>query len=286
MTHGDPAKGGAARRRGAEDRPPGTAAGLRLPRQGEEGRQAVLRLVRPDDAALAAQPAGATAREVQGQDASRSTSRSTGRCASGSTRPWASCSRSWRRTARRRTRSSSTCTTTAGFRTRTRRTIAPKSKRSPYDGGLRTPIIVKWPGHVKPGVERAARVSRSTSRRRSSRRPARSPRPTCRASTCSTRTGSRAADRDLRRGLRAQRGGHPQARREPAIPLGVEGNWKLIVPHEPNVKGGKPELYDLAKDPTETDEPGDEASGPGERSDEEARCVVEAVNRMGVRMPP
>ncbi|OYW22876.1 MAG: sulfatase, partial [Planctomycetales bacterium 12-60-4] len=27
---------------------------------------------------------------------------------------------------------------------------APKSKRSPYDGGLRTPIIVRWPGHVNP----------------------------------------------------------------------------------------------------------------------------------------
>lgn len=26
----------------------------------------------------------------------------------------------------------------------------PKSKRSPYDGGLRTPILVKWPGHVTP----------------------------------------------------------------------------------------------------------------------------------------
>ncbi len=27
---------------------------------------------------------------------------------------------------------------------------APKSKRSPYDGGLRTPILIKWPGHVTP----------------------------------------------------------------------------------------------------------------------------------------
>jgi arylsulfatase A-like enzyme len=26
--------------------------------------------------------------------------------------------------------------------------FAPKSKRSPYDGGLRTPVIVKWPGKV------------------------------------------------------------------------------------------------------------------------------------------
>ncbi len=29
--------------------------------------------------------------------------------------------------------------------------FAPKSKRSPFDGGLRTPILVCHPGHVKPG---------------------------------------------------------------------------------------------------------------------------------------
>jgi uncharacterized sulfatase len=28
---------------------------------------------------------------------------------------------------------------------------APRSKQSPYDGGLRTPILVRWPGHVAPG---------------------------------------------------------------------------------------------------------------------------------------
>ena len=28
--------------------------------------------------------------------------------------------------------------------------FAPKSKKSPYDGGLRTPILVKWPGHIEP----------------------------------------------------------------------------------------------------------------------------------------
>lgn len=31
------------------------------------------------------------------------------------------------------------------------RGFAPRSKRSPYEGGVRTPIIVKWPGKVKPG---------------------------------------------------------------------------------------------------------------------------------------
>lgn len=33
--------------------------------------------------------------------------------------------------------------------------FAPKSKRSPYDGGLRTPIMVRWPGHLEPGVRGA-----------------------------------------------------------------------------------------------------------------------------------
>jgi uncharacterized sulfatase len=28
--------------------------------------------------------------------------------------------------------------------------FAPKSKRSPYDGGLRTPILLRWPGKIKP----------------------------------------------------------------------------------------------------------------------------------------
>lgn len=29
---------------------------------------------------------------------------------------------------------------------------APRSKRSPYDGGLRTPILVRWPGHTAPAT--------------------------------------------------------------------------------------------------------------------------------------
>jgi arylsulfatase A-like enzyme len=33
--------------------------------------------------------------------------------------------------------------------------FAPKSKRSPYDGGLRTPIMLRWPGRIPPGRHEA-----------------------------------------------------------------------------------------------------------------------------------
>jgi arylsulfatase A-like enzyme len=32
----------------------------------------------------------------------------------------------------------------------TKDTFAAKSKKSPYEGGLQTPILIRWPGHVKP----------------------------------------------------------------------------------------------------------------------------------------
>jgi uncharacterized sulfatase len=37
--------------------------------------------------------------------------------------------------------------------------FAPKSKQSQYDGGLRTPVILRWPGHIKPGRDDSHPVS-------------------------------------------------------------------------------------------------------------------------------
>jgi uncharacterized sulfatase len=37
--------------------------------------------------------------------------------------------------------------------------FAPRSKRSPYDGGIRTPIMLRWPGHIAPGRYDATLVS-------------------------------------------------------------------------------------------------------------------------------
>lgn len=40
-----------------------------------------------------------------------------------------------------------------------RSAYAPRSKRSPYDGGLRTPIMVRWPGQVEPKLDTRTLVS-------------------------------------------------------------------------------------------------------------------------------
>lgn len=39
------------------------------------------------------------------------------------------------------------------------RAYAPRSKRSPYEGGIRTPIMLRWPGKIKPRRDEATLVS-------------------------------------------------------------------------------------------------------------------------------
>ena len=87
--------------------------------QSRAAEQAVLRLVRADDAARSAHAAGAAAGQIPGRWPPRRTSPTIGRWSSGSTKRWANCStistsRSWPTT-----RSSFTWPTTAGFRTST-----------------------------------------------------------------------------------------------------------------------------------------------------------------------
>ena len=129
---------------------------------------------------------------------------------------------------------------------------APKSKRSPYDGGLRTPVLIKWPGHVKPGA--SDRLASSVDLV-----------PTVLHAVVGKDAKKMdgidlldphwVASRDTVFGAIFEHNAIDI--NKPGANLQyrwvIDGTWKLIVPHEPNVKDGKPELYDLSKDPTEKD---------------------------------
>lgn len=128
---------------------------------------------------------------------------------------------------------------------------APKSKRSPYDGGVRAPILVRWPGRVKPRTSADLAISIDLA-------------PTVLAAVgeapTADMTGVNLADatavgsRDTIFGEVFEHNAVDV--HDPAANLQyrwvVANEWKLIVPHAPNVKGGKPELYHLGRDPFET----------------------------------
>jgi uncharacterized sulfatase len=128
--------------------------------------------------------------------------------------------------------------------------FAPKSKRSPYDGGLRTPIMLRWPGKIKPAkcetlvssIDLAPTILHA-----------------CGVTPPAEMTGINLLDVIAAEG-KADRDtifGAIYEHDEPDIDDPAAGllfrwcrhqNLKLI---EPATAGGKPELYDLTTDPHE-----------------------------------
>ncbi len=128
--------------------------------------------------------------------------------------------------------------------------FAPKSKRSPYDGGLRTPILLHWPGHI-PAARHDELVSTIDIA------------PTILAA-CDVEIPTECPGRNL---LDLVRDGKPLGRDavfgetflhtcvdldRPEVNLTHrwvrEGKWKMIVPVDPNESF---ELYDVETDPWE-----------------------------------
>ena len=126
----------------------------------------------------------------------------------------------------------------------------PRSKQSPYDGGLRSPIMVRWPGKVEARKSEALATSLDFV-------------PTVLAAT------GVEAPKDLP-GLNLLDEAKVKSRStlfgecfthnavdldRPASGLRwrwtIDGTWKLIVPAVQNEPDGKVELFDLAADPLE-----------------------------------
>jgi uncharacterized sulfatase len=126
----------------------------------------------------------------------------------------------------------------------------PKSKQSPYDGGLRTPIMIRWPGHVQP--ERMSGLASSIDLV-----------PTLLAATglgpTSPMQGVNLLDDEAVKRRDAIYGEcfthESRDLHNPAASLRwrwmIDGDWKLILPHPANEPNSRPELYDLAADPHE-----------------------------------
>lgn len=128
---------------------------------------------------------------------------------------------------------------------------APKSKRSQYDGGIRTPIMVRWPGRVEPRRDEQTLASSVDLA------------PTI-LRACGVDVDPRMTGVDLldtqRVAARSKLYGEIlehdiQDMVEPAPSLRfrwvIDGAWKLIVPHPAREPKAPIELYDLAADPHE-----------------------------------
>lgn len=128
---------------------------------------------------------------------------------------------------------------------------APKSKQSQYDGGLRSPIMIRYPGHIAPRKSDALASSVDIA-------------PTllkaCGLPADPAMQGLDLFD-DKAVAARTQLFGEIFTHNavdvdEPSTSVRFRwtrsGNWKLIVPTTSNEPGAEVELYDLAADPTET----------------------------------
>ncbi len=130
------------------------------------------------------------------------------------------------------------------------RGYAPRSKRSPHDGGVRTPIMVRWPGKVKPRRVNTPVISTDL---------VPSILAACGLEPTADMQGINLLDEEKVDGRKAIFGeifGHNAVDiHKPVANLHyrwcIEGDWKLIVPNKLNMPDGENELYDLAKDPHE-----------------------------------
>lgn len=129
--------------------------------------------------------------------------------------------------------------------------FAPRSKQSPYDGGLRTPILVRWPGRVAARVDDTPVSSLDLL-------------PTIlRAAGVSVPESLPGVDLGDRRAVRNRRAIFGECFTHDIVDLDrparslrwrwiLSGDWKLIMPAEWNEPVGRPELYRVDEDPNES----------------------------------
>lgn len=149
--------------------------------------------------------------------------------------------------------------------------FAPRSKLTPYEGGNRTPIMISWPGHIAPRLDREHLASNIDLW------------PTL-ASLLKTPLPQNLPGLDLadsaavarRTTIHGEQYAHNLADVD-APTRSLEHRWiidgwtKLIVPDPRNRPGAKPELYDLQSDPWEK-------TDLAAKSPERVRALLQKLN--------
>jgi uncharacterized sulfatase len=125
--------------------------------------------------------------------------------------------------------------------------FAPKSKQSPYDGGLRTPIMIHWPGKIKPLQSEALAMSIDLMPTLLAAVGIEAPKDLSGINLLNNRAVTR------RRAVFGECFTHNAVDLDrPAANLRwrwvIEGDWKLIVPTSQNEPSGGNELFNLATD--------------------------------------
>ncbi|MCI0492058.1 MAG: sulfatase-like hydrolase/transferase, partial [Planctomycetes bacterium] len=128
--------------------------------------------------------------------------------------------------------------------------FATESKRSPYDGGVRTPIMVRWPGRIQPA--RSERLAGSIDLAPTILKAC-GLEPTASMDGVNLLDTEAVASRDC---IFGEIYAHDEVDlHRPAPNLRcrwcIENHWKLIVPFLPNLPDEQVELFDLSNDPHE-----------------------------------
>lgn len=127
---------------------------------------------------------------------------------------------------------------------------APRSKQSPYDGGLRTPIMIRWPGKVKPRQSDQLAMSIDLA---PTLLKAAGLKPTSDMQGLNL-LDDKAVSR--RKTIYGECFTHNAVDlHKPAASLRwrwvIDGDWKLILPAAQNEPEAKPELFKITEDPYE-----------------------------------
>jgi uncharacterized sulfatase len=130
---------------------------------------------------------------------------------------------------------------------------AARSKQSPNEGGLRTPIMIRWPGKVKPRKVEQPVLSIDLAPTLLTAAGARPPREMSGINLLNEKA------RAARKAIMGECFTHNAVDlARPASSLRwrwiLEDGWKLILPAAQNEPDGKPELYHVTEDPMEEKE--------------------------------